>query len=41
MKGKEVFKKIENTTGKGIIQGLNASTKYRIRMRVSSEGEFG
>ncbi len=40
MKGKEVFKKLENLTGKGLVQSLNASTKYRIRMRVS-DGEFG
>ena len=40
MKGKEVFKKILNNSGKGLIQGLNPSTKYRIRMRVD-QGRFG
>ncbi len=40
MKGKEVFKKIYNLTGKGVIHGLNPSTKYRIRMRVA-DGQFG
>ena len=40
MKGKQVFKKIENKNGIGYIQGLNPSTKYRIRMRVA-DGQFG
>lgn len=41
MKGVEVFKKIVNKTGYGIIEGLNPCSKYRIRMRVLSEGEEG
>ena len=40
MKGIEVFKKIQNNNGLGIIQNLNPSTKYRVRMRVS-QGEWG
>lgn len=34
MKGQEIFKKIHNNNGFGSIEGLNPSTKYRIRMRV-------
>lgn len=34
MKGHEVFKKIENKNGIGVINNLNPSTKYRVRMRV-------
>ena len=34
MKGQEIFKKIHNSHGFGSIEGLNPSTKYRIRMRV-------
>lgn len=40
MKGQEIFKKIENKIGNGIINALNPSTKYRIRMRVVG-GEWG
>jgi hypothetical protein len=35
MKGQEIFKKIHNNNGSGTIEGLNPSTKYRIKMRVS------
>ena len=35
MKGLEIFKKVLNTNGNGIISSLNSSTKYRIRMRVA------
>lgn len=40
MKGQEIFKKIENRNGVGIINTLNPSTKYRVRMRVIG-GEWG
>ena len=40
MKGQEVFKRINNTNGKGSIANLNPSTKYRVRMRVMG-GEWG
>ena len=39
-KGEEIFKKIPNQNGIGIIDGLNPNTKYRVRMRVV-EGEWG
>lgn len=40
MKGQEVFKKIENRNGTGIINNLNPSTKYRVRMKVIG-GDWG
>ena len=40
MKGQEVFNKIENRNGTGIINNLNPSTKYRVRMKVIG-GDWG
>lgn len=33
-KGEEVFKTISNRNGKGLLDGLKPSTKFRVRMRV-------
>lgn len=35
IKGQEIFKRVQNTNGYGIIEGLNPNTKYRVRMRVA------
>ena len=40
IKGNEIFKRMSNGIGLGVIEGLNPSTKYRVRMRVVG-GEWG
>lgn len=40
IKGQEIFKKITNQNGYGVIEGLNPNTKYRVRMRIA-EGAWG
>jgi hypothetical protein len=40
MKGQEIFKRVLNNNGYGVIEGLNPNTKYRVRMRVA-EGSWG